>query len=61
MLAREDELLQVVVAYADAPIDYSYWNVVETVKDLHPDDRTNPIWNQDGAPSGDELKPMLGP
>ncbi len=61
MLAREDELLQVVVAYADAPIDYSYWIVVETVKDLHPDDRNNPIWNQNGAPSGDELKPMLGP
>jgi len=36
-------------AYADAPIDYSYWHVAETVKDLHPDDRNNPVWNQDTA------------
>ena len=33
--------------YADAPIDYSYWHTVETVQDLHPDDRNNPVWNQD--------------
>jgi hypothetical protein len=24
------------------------------VKDLHPDDRNNPVWNQDVAPSSDE-------
>ena len=45
--------------YADAPIDYSYWHVAETVKELHPDDRNNPIWNQDVAPSGDEPKQIV--
>ncbi len=41
-------------AYADAPIDYSYWHIAQPVKDLHPDDRNNPVWNQDVAPSSDE-------
>ena len=41
-------------AYSDAPIDYSYWHIAETVKDLHPDDRNNPIWNHEVATFGDE-------
>ncbi len=41
-------------AYADAAIDYSYWHIAETAGDLHPDDRNNPVWNQDATPAGDQ-------
>ncbi len=51
--------------YADAPIDYSYWHILETVQDLHPDDRNNPVWNQDSDLTGgephDALKPLERP
>ena len=51
--------------YADAPIDYSYWHTLETVQDLHPDDRNNPVWNQDADLAGGEpheaLKPLEWP
>lgn len=36
------------VSYSDAAIDKSYWHLYETEKNrLHPDDRENPIWNED--------------
>ena len=46
-------------AYGDAAIDYSYWHIGETVGDLHPDDRNNPVWNQDAKPAGDEPDQMV--
>ena len=38
-------------AYADAPIDYSYWHISADAAKLHADDRNNPIFNQD-TPEG---------
>ncbi|MDH5447342.1 MAG: hypothetical protein OEY52_17475 [Gammaproteobacteria bacterium] len=34
--------------YADAAIDYSYWHIRDSERNkMHPDDRNNPLWNQD--------------
>jgi hypothetical protein len=34
--------------YADAPIDGSFWHACPAeLSELHPDDRDNPIWNED--------------
>lgn len=34
--------------YAIAPIDQSYWHIFEKERNsLHPDDRNNPIWNDE--------------
>jgi hypothetical protein len=33
--------------YADAPIDKSFWHANGDVGLLHPDDRANPIWNEE--------------
>jgi hypothetical protein len=34
--------------YADAPIDKSLWHAAGDASLLHPDDRENPAWNEDG-------------
>ncbi len=34
--------------YADSPIDKSFWHIYpDSLKELHPEDRDNPIWNKD--------------
>jgi len=35
--------------YASAAIDASFWHVSRDVAQLHPEDRENPIWNQEAA------------
>jgi hypothetical protein len=41
------------VHYADASIDRSFWHAYpEEVVKLHPDDRNNPIWNEDVKKKG---------
>jgi hypothetical protein len=35
--------------YADAPIDKSLWHAAGDAGLLHPDDRENPAWNEDGS------------
>lgn len=47
--------------YGDASIDYSYWHTPETAQDLHPDDRNNPLWNQDAALTAGEPHEALRP
>lgn len=36
--------------YGGSAIDASYWHVVGDADRLHPDDRSNPIWNSETAP-----------
>ena len=43
--------------YGDAPIDHSYWHDPANVGQLHPDDRDNPIWNEDAGEPPPARKP----
>lgn len=43
--------------YTDGAIDYSYWHIHDKERNkLHPDDRDNPLWNQDTAAEPDFQK-----
>jgi hypothetical protein len=35
--------------YADAAIDYSFWHISRDVDQLHPQDRSSSVWNQDAG------------
>jgi hypothetical protein len=42
--------------YAGGAIDKSYWHLHEQEKArLHPDDRDNPVWNEDAEKEHDNL------